>query len=709
MFEVLQNEIGFDHLDLSESERLLDVALDDLRNNTLQIPPYLNPVEWIEENIKIPQGDTFRPGNLKLLGFQRPVALDMMDADVDQITVLKGVQVGWSTFMKGILFYGLKYLGVKIALAQPTKGDAEGYFKDQIKPHFDDILKEIIRTPKKGDIHDTWDEWRFLNRAALYFRGAASDDAFRRISVQWMMGDELDADGWKSTERSQGDKVAMFMARGSAFSNAKMFLGSTPVNRETSLIYREWLESDQRRFFVSCPHCGERQVLKWGSDKTPYGFRWKTNEHDHVIDCWYVCEGEGCRIDEYHKQDMVEAGEFVPTAIPTRPGHRGYHWPRWYSPAPKACWVDIAQQWLGIKGDTEKLKEFINNCMAEPWDDLGGETLDPESIRSLQTKYRAEVPDDVVALTAGVDTQSNKEGLKDGGISDQLASREITIVGWSRNKIPRVIAHHVVEGEPGDASADAELDAIRTKIYRKADGTEMKILATAIDMGGHYGDQTKAYAKARATSRVWAVKGRNNALGTRSALVFPKKPSRSRKTGTSWYMIDTQLAKDFVGRCLTIRGPGASSFPHTLPETYFDDLTAEKLMVDKKGRRYWKRKGKNTGEAWDCLVYAYAALCGLQASSSVYRDLNLAAEKLGIGDALPPHDPETGELLDDAPATSLSTASNIKRTKGIQKQNEPLRHGAEKVQAEVPKVAPKPVAKRKKQGGRVVSSTARRW
>lgn len=706
----LASEISFDHLDLSEGASIFDAALDKLRNETLQVPPFKDPVIWIKDNIELPSKDTFRMGQMQLFGFQRPVAYDFIDPNVDQITVLKGVQVGWSSFLKGMLFYGISYLALKAILTQPTDKDAQGYYNDQIEPHFEDVLSGIRRTPKKGEAHDTWDEHRFSNGAQLYFRGAASDDAFRRISAKWMMADEVDAEAWKpkSESRSQGDKLALYRDRGSAFADSKLFVGSTPTYRDTSIVWREWSLSDQRRFYVACPHCGGQQYFKWGNGKTPYGFRWTTNEHGHVTDCWYVCEIDGCRIDEHYKEEMVENGEFVATAIPNRPGHRGYHWPRWYSPAPKAGWTYIAQEWLDAQGDIELLKRFINNNIAEPWDDLGGEDIDPDSLKSLRIPYRAEVPDDVVVLTLGGDTQTNKEGMK-GGDHEQIASREVSVVGWNKKNMPRLILHKVIVGEPGDADADAELDDVINRTFLKADGTQMRIAASAIDLGGKYGDQTKAFAKARAKKRVWAIKGDAVDLGKRKTSVWPRKVSKSTINGSTWYMIDTQLAKDFIGQAIKIRGPGSATFPSHFPDSYFDGLTAEKLHVDKKGLRYWKRKkSTNTGEEWDCLVYAYAALCGLKASVRAYRDLNLAARKMGIEDALPPHDPETGELLDDAPA-ELPARPSVPRTKQESPAEIPQRHGAEVREDQVPVVAPKPVAKRKKhKGGRVISS-GRRW
>lgn len=655
-------EATFEHLDLAEAIETFHAAMDDLRDTALQEPPFMDPVEWVADSIDITVG--FRKGKMRMTGFQRPVALAAMDPATDQITVIKGVQVGWSTFMKAMLFYGVSYLALSIIVTQPTDGDAEGYYKDQIEPHFsEDFFVGIRRKPKRGEASDTWNEHRFRNGGRLYFRGAASDDAFRRISAEWQMADEADAEGWqsKSEKRTQGDKLALYRDRGTAFAHPVMWVGSTPLERHSSLVWREWTKSSQERLHVSCPHCGKLQYLKWGSDKTPYGFRWKTDEKGYVVDCWYQCEGENaCHIGEEHKEAMVEGGEYLAmNPTPNRPGHRGFHWPAWHSMAPQAQWRNLATQWLSAqdakaRGNVDELKRFINNVMAEPWDDLiSGTAHDPASLSSLRVPYPAEVPDDVVVLTVGVDVQDNKEGLK-GGDADIIASREATVYGWNSAMVYRAISHHVIIGEVGDPTADAELDAIRRRAYRKRDGSTLIPQATAHDMGSSkvgVGDAVKAYCAARRMENCWAVKGRNLTYGTRAPTVWPKKVSRNPKAGTTWYMIDTQQAKDTVGRMLRMRGPGSPMFPMSFGLDFFDGLAAESPVTDKKGNRYWKRTGKNTGEQWDCLVYAYAALLGLQASFTKWRNLNLAAKRIGVPEV--PHDPETGELDYDGPDRSV--------------------------------------------------------
>lgn len=639
-------------LDVSEGEAAFHLAMDGLRSGPLQIPRAVRPSEWIEANIELSKQESSRPGPLRLTGYQRPVADNFADPDVDQITVIKGAQVGWSRVSGAVVCYALAHEATKIAYAQPTDDDAKGFYKDVLEPRFRDVqaMRDIIRTPGRGDVQDTWDEHRYRNGGVLYMRGAASDDSFRRISSRINIGDEVDADAWRGTDGdNQGDKFELFRTRGTDFWDSKLAIGSTPLIRDTSLIWREWQLSDQRRLHIRCPHCGCLQHMKWGGKDTTYGFKWTTSDRGDVEDVWYQCEGlddDGtplkCRIDEHLKDDLIEAGEFIPTAIPNRPGHRGYHWPQWHSMAPKASWHTIVSQWLSAQGNPERLRVFFNNILGEPWDDLSSIASTMDSVSDMATPYASEVPDDVILLTAGVDCQTNKEG----GHLEQIASREVSIYGWSRHEMPRLIGHWVVLGEPGEAESEARLDEILSRAYKKRDGSEFFVQASAEDLGGHYGDAVRARASSRMKKNVWAIKGRNITLGQRSASVWPRKVSRDPKKG-SWYMIDTQLAKDAVGRKLRVRGPGGPMFPASMSAPFFEDLAAEKLITDKQGRRYWKRTRKTvTGEAWDCLVYAYAALCGLKASFRKWRDLNLAARNLGIVET--PHDPETGEVLQTA-------------------------------------------------------------
>ncbi|UFS81550.1 MULTISPECIES: terminase gpA endonuclease subunit [Rhizobium] len=642
------DEIDYEKAVLGGEEDFL-AALAAIRQKILQLPKFKDPVEWIYENIRLLTNETSRAGYMRLNGYQRPVAADAMSGDVDQITILKGVQVGYSTFMKSMIIYALAYLAINVIVAQPTAKDAQGYYNDELEPVFrsSTAMTEIVRPPVRGQPLDTWREHRFKNAARLYMRGAASDDSFRRIRAKWLFGDEVDADGWQALlSDSQGDKLELFRARGTTFFDSILWIGSTPLVRDTSLVWREWCLSDQRRFFVRCPHCHTQQTLKWGDRKTPYGFKYILNERNIVTDCYYMCEGpDHCRIDEDHKEEMVENGEFIPQNLsPNREGHRGYHWPQWLSMAPKARWRSLAQQDVNARGNPDARKVFVNNVLAEPWDDLGNSDLNSATTSSQQVPYPAEVPDDIVVLTSSWDMQTNKEGSH----LEQIASREYHIIGWNRKEMPSAIGYGKVLGEPSDPDARRQFDEIISRPYTKRDGTKMYIQATACDMGGHFGDQVKAECARYPKSRnVWAIKGKAYAAkGKRGPAVWPKKVSKAKKgAAVEWYMIDTQLAKDAVARKLMVKGPGGPRFPMSLPEGYFDRLMCERPFPQKKGGYHWDHpKGGRSHEEWDTFIYCYAALQGLKASYLRWRDLNLAAEKMGMKEV--PHDPVTGEIFE---------------------------------------------------------------
>ncbi|WP_279482265.1 terminase gpA endonuclease subunit [Aureimonas sp. SK2] len=638
------DEIRLESLPVHTGEAAFARAMDSLRNDVLQIPPPLLPSEWISQNVRLANGESSKSGQVTLRGYQREPANRLMDPDCSQVTVRKGTQVGWSMLTSFLTCYSVTYLGSRVIYVQPTDDDAQGFYDENIDPRTRDIpaFAAIIRTPARGQPQDKWDLHMYRNGGILYMRGAASDDAARRIKGRHIFCDEVNAEAWQGRggEKDQGNKFDLFRERGTDFWDSKVYAGSSPTHRDT-IGEKAWQESTKGVYHVPCPHCGQFQELVWGGPKIKHGFKYDVDARGVVTRCWYVCVHCEKDIDETEKVRMDDLGHYV-HQIPKVPGNYGYHWPQWLSQAPKANWANIAQRWLAAQGDPEKLKAWINNFAGEPWDDLSGGGMDADAAHAMTVPYPAEVPDDVVVMTAGVDTQTNKEGSE----IETIASREVTVVGWSRHEMPRVIGHWIVAGEPGTPDADAALDAILQRGFRKRDGSEHFVQASANDMGGHFGDATKLYAHQRIKRNVWAIKGKNNALGSRSPAVWPKKVSRDKAKGMSFYMIDTQLAKDAVGRKLKVTGPDGPTFPSSLPEDYFKGLTAEKFVVDKRGRKFWMRKSKaNTGEPWDCLIYSYAALCGLKQSFLRWRDLNVAADRAGISRD-PAHDPETGEISD---------------------------------------------------------------
>lgn len=688
-------------IDFTPGIAALREGIAALRDDALQPAPWMDPETWMHANIDLPPTKTERAGKIVLTGYQREFLRLYFDPETSEIDATKGTRVGMSLLLSALAAYILAYLGESVTIAQPTDEDAQDYYKERIEPLFEicPALGALRRKPKRGESQDTWNLIEFTNGAVLRLVGAASDDNFRRYGSKHNWGDEYSANAWKMKAGSQGSKADLFMERGGEFSRPKLVLISSPTTRGDCNTTERYDKSDKQEPWNACPHCREMQVFEWGERDTPYGFKLTRDAKGFVTEVHYECRycHEPIREHDHfekpltingrecftHKEFIDATTEYRPSDSWEVPGRRGMYIPQWLSENGQAAWKLLGQSFLNKHKDPEERKTWVNNVMGVAYDDMSTTALSSSELTRMCRPYPAEVPDDVVVLVMGVDTQTNKEGNH----LEELASREATVVGFNRYGQARVIGHWIVEGAPGDPSADNRLRDLINRRFRKRDGKELAIIATAIDLGGHYADETRAFAASFPKSRnVWAIKGRNNTKGTRSATIWPRKVSRSTKTGSQFYVIDSQLARDAVFRLVQMRGDTAMWVPDALlanmPD-YLDKLMCEERKKLKTGWYWQPKKSCRAEEVWMCLAYAYAALKGLQASYKGWRDLNLAADTLDIPKV--PHDPVTGELYADYAGDDHS-AHAIERTKNL------LPMSAAAVTAPVPTIARKAVA-----------------
>ncbi|RVG70896.1 terminase gpA endonuclease subunit [Sinorhizobium meliloti] len=605
-------------------------------------PPF---VQWVYDNINLTAQESSRAGPMRLSVYQRAIGNAVFhNHDCRQVTVLKGVQIGYSKLLRVIFAYCVAVLAKRISVVFPTDGDTERFFKDEIATLYSRVraVADIIREIKRGEPADTMSEQRYANGAIAYFRAAYNEDSLQSFTSWLQLADEADRDGWQPRGHSAGDKVTQLRNRGTDFVDSKLIIGSTPGIRDISVVWREWETSNKCKLFITCPKCETTQELRWGSNKTRYGFRWDLDKHGHVERAYYKCDTDrDCFIQETEKESIIEAGEYRPTVVPTQPGNVGIHAPSWISMSPGAAWKILAQQWLEAQGDPQKLKEFVTFKMAEPWDETS-EGLDEHAVSNLFKAYPEEIPDDVVLLTCGGDTQKNKAGK---GTMHEIPSREFTVTGWTRHGQMRVIGHWVFLGKPGDPSSDEEVRQFLRRHWRRRDGRTMQIMATAMDANGGFADEVRAFAASfSVNSSVWAIIGDNKSKGTRSRYVWPQKATTNKKSRTQYYRIDSGLAKDAIFRLLRQDEDYAPMFPKSMPPDYLEKLLCEESKPVKTGGFYWQpKRGRRAEEEWVCLAYSYAALKGLQlAKQGTWGDLNLAARDLVIPEKI--LDPETGEI-----------------------------------------------------------------
>jgi phage terminase large subunit GpA-like protein len=286
--------------------------------------------------------------------------------------------------------------------------------------------------------------------------------------------------------------------------------------------------------------------------------------------------------------------------IPQNKGHhyKGYKLPSFYSPVGWLSWNQIAREFIKAyalmkKGAARLMQVWVNTRKAETFEkQLDGVNISNANDRVEQ--YPAEVPNDVLILTCGVDTQDDRF--------------ELEVLGHARNGETFSIDYKVIAGDPQFDETKELLDLyLFTKTFKRADGGIMKIYGTGVDTGGHRTKTMYEYCKARANQNVFAFKGAN----TITAPITNKVKSQMPYGELTLFSIGVTALKDnfFANLAITEIGANFQHFPNkpVYNKKYFDMLTAEKRN-DKGG--YEKIRLRN--EALDCRIYALGVLAVLE-------------------------------------------------------------------------------------------------
>ena len=582
--------------------------LRDSRKKNLQPPPKLTGSEWAEKYGVLSKETSAQTGRFRAFEYQKGILDAITDPTVTTVSVMKSARIGYTKCLDHIEGYYIHQDPSPILMVQPRVEDAEDYSKTEISPMLRDteVLAALTGNVKAKDSGQTILKKTFLNGSSLSLVGANSPGGFRRITARIILFDEVD--GYPAGGAgSEGDQIALGTKRSETFWNRKIVIGSTPTIKGLSRIEKSYLESDQRKFYVPCPHCKQEQVLEWGGPDTPYGIKWDKDENGIGISesVHYVCRENGCIINDIDKPWMVDNGKWV--AHKPFKGHAGFHIWAGYSLFPNASWKNLVAEWLRVKNDPLARQTFINLVLGEPYEDRGEKALNENKLVSRCEVFESEVPDGVGVITVGIDTQDYRF--------------EIETVGWGANEESWSIDHEVIEGDMETPEPWDRLDAYLKRIWVKEDGRGFRVEAACIDSGGHHTQKVYDFCKARLGRRIWAIKGESAVGGKRSPVWPTKKPSSRTKSTFRPIILGVNAAKDSIRSRLHIEKnegdvviPGYMHFPVERDINYFAQLTSERSVRKHANGQYyrvWELPPGRANEALDCRVYAYGALCGL--------------------------------------------------------------------------------------------------
>jgi phage terminase large subunit GpA-like protein len=551
--------------------------------------PLLNVSEWADANVVLSTTDSSEPGPFRTS--RTPYVREIVDTlsphhPAERVVWMSGAQVGKTRAGLNWIGYTIDVVPGPFLFVSPTVDAAKKVSKQRLTPMIEatPVLAGKVSEARSRDSGNTMFEKEFPG-GILLMTGANSGVGLRSMPIGKLYLDEIDA--YPADVDGEGDPVSLAEKRTANFPRRKIFMTSTPTIKGLSRIEKEFLRSDQRRYFVPCPSCKTMQWLKWRDEAGRYHIVW-INEAER--EAGYACEGCDEIIPESSKTWMLEHGQWRATA----PGDGitvGYHLSALYSPLGWRSWGSIYAEFLDVKDDASRLKTWVNTVLGETWEEDGER---PPRLNDRVEEYAAEVPAGVAVLVAAVDVQGSW--------------LECAVKGYGAGEESWLIAHQQFLGDPGQEQVWFELDEFLQRKFVHASGTEFKISATAIDSGGHHTDIVYKFCWVRVGRRIGAVKG-----ASQRAKEILSRPTMNNRYRARLFMVGTDTAKDLIFSRMRIRqpGPGYMHLPSWVDEEYLSQLTSEvavRRYVRGRGtvREYVKTRERN--EALDLEVYSLAAL-----------------------------------------------------------------------------------------------------
>ncbi|MFV0410929.1 MAG: phage terminase large subunit family protein, partial [Paracoccus sp. (in: a-proteobacteria)] len=508
------------------------------------------------------------------------------------VVLMFPIQSGKTEVAINALGYTMDHDPAPIMVCLPGEVSMNKWVAQKLNPAIDETpaMKRALTSVASRDAANTRTFKDFAG-GQLYMEHAGSPSRLKSTTVRKLIVDEVDE--FANNLIGGDDPVEMLNGRTSAFpSTSQRLYISTPHIKGLSRIEQLYHKSDQRQYHVPCPHCGHMQALAWS------GLHWGDARADGTRRVWYTCAECGASIDEHHKSDMLAAGRWVPQNPGARA--RGYHINGLYYPfgiGPR--WADLVEMWLDAQGDPARLKTFINDRLAEPWEDAAMRAVRHNAIADRAEPYRLRtVPQPACVVTAGVDTQDNRLAVQ--------------LVAWGQGLRFWVIDYIELPGDPADDAVWVSLTELLNRPLLHASGGTLSVQATAIDTGGHRGEAVKHYVRQRQVRRPLAIFGAtaNTApvLG-KGKLTDVDWRGRYDKRGVQLHQVGTVAAKHWLyGRLSTdaekAEGDRLTHFSDELEPMYFAGLVSETYNPAKN--RFDKRRGARN-EPLDTWVYAYAA------------------------------------------------------------------------------------------------------
>jgi phage terminase large subunit GpA-like protein len=532
----------------------------------------------------------------------------MQRLSLDDMTQLVLLMCGTQTFKTAAglawLAYIVYYGAGPIMHVRPKKDSVREFVRERVDPLWNLACLRGKVAPRRSRSAANTANYKEFNGGFLFACGTHAPDDLAAKTVRFYWQDETDRE--EPSAGKEGPAHQLVRKRVTRYGSRAKGLQTSSPTTERGPIWQMWLGTSQADYYVPCPRCGHMQVLQWqnlhceGDPRGP-----ETEFHS-----WYDCPSCHLLIAEWQKTDMLAKGAWV-HAYPERPA-KGYRLSSLYSPVGWRSWKMLAADFAAATdayrtGDPGPMQVFRNTDLAEPWEPQGEDEVPTNVLMGRREPWPEDaIPEGIRVLTCAVDVHD-----------DRL---DCHVLGYGLAGERWTIDYRVIPGGPvPDEFSRFDwdyLDDLRRERFRRADGVELPIAITLVDLGGHRTDDAYKYTRSRNPRQVVGVFGRDDHTHPRPVVERQARTDEKRR-GAKYRIVGTDPAKKNLFACLRNweakrpGGPNTWHFPlrDWCDSEWFKQLNGEheEWVTTKRGRRhriYVQHRHDN--HVLDTAVYSYA-------------------------------------------------------------------------------------------------------
>jgi len=311
----------------------------------------------------------------KPLNFKsHPYLVALYQIDAQRVVISKAAQLGVSEYAVSYAIHAADQRRANVLYIFPSERTISDFSAARIAPAIEAsaYLKMIVENRSGGRRGVDQTQLKRIRNRYLYLRGGMVKPDGRAPQLKSIDADVLIMDEFDEMD-PRAPSIAQKRLGHSRIAEERLI--STPSYPGMG-VHAKFLESDQRHWFVKCPHCGRRQQMTMQrviieSDKLDRPVRWHGMEQGRAF---VACDG--CS----QELDRLGPGEWV-AAHPGR-GLVGFHMNKLFSPHIS---LDDLLDNLQTTDETKR-KEAYNQDWGLPYKPKGG-GLDDEILDACKRPY----------------------------------------------------------------------------------------------------------------------------------------------------------------------------------------------------------------------------------------------------------------------------------------------------------------------------------